>query len=147
MEDGMNEWSGIEFTIGLRHVLEDAIQYLGDGAVEPARQKLVLRDLSDFMERARTGSEVTAAATFTANADDASAVEAYALLFHHLNASLEQELAGKIRSTADIISQLSNGSAVSPEKKLIAKEFIGTLLANLDYEKMLSYYQPLENFG
>jgi len=140
----MNGWQEIEFSIGLRHVLEDSLALLSGNEIAPDRKDVVLRDVCSFMEQAKYGSETTAAATFVASALSATAVETYALLFRHLDSNFKSALDSKIQTTADVMAKLCRDEQLDPENVHVAEDLIGHLLSSLAHERALSVYAMLE---
>src|SRR5258707_506224 len=108
----MSTISGIEFSIGLRHVLEDSLDIIRGKKLDDQRRELVLRKVGEFMNKAKNGSEAIGAAVFVDAEGAPETVEAYALLFHHLK-RIFPDLVGKIKTTADVLQRLDQNENVS----------------------------------
>ena len=120
----MNGWSGVEFSIGLRHVLEDSLVLLHGGQLDPQRRDLVLGNLGNFMNRARKGSAAARADEFVGTTGTTEAVEAYGLLFHLLKGSFGSGLSVEIEKVADVLDGLRSKKDVPREGYASAERLI-----------------------
>jgi hypothetical protein len=140
----MNGTSGIEFSIGLRHVLEDSLAIIrGKKKFSQERKKLVLSKVGDFMANAKKGSDVIGAAVFVDTTGSAQTVEAYALLFHHLARNFP-DLAVKIQTTADVLHRLDRAEQIEKSRRADAEDLIRSLLDSLNYEAAVGAFNPVE---
>ncbi|MGL9619375.1 hypothetical protein QRQ56_15305 [Bradyrhizobium sp. U531] len=139
----MSATSSFEFSIGLRHVLEDSLALLRGEDFSKDRKKLVLTKVGDFMSNAKKGSDVIGSAVFVNTPDSAQTVEAYALLFHHLSRSFP-DLADKIQNAADVLKQMDRSERIDKKRRGDAEDLIETLLDSLNYEDAVSAFNPVE---
>jgi hypothetical protein len=139
----MSTISGIEFSIGLRHVLEDSLEIIRGRKLGDQRRELVLRKVGEFMNKAKNGSDAIGAAVFVDAEGAPETVEAYALLFHHLK-RIFPDLVEKIKTTADVLQRLDHNEIVPPKGRKEAGLLIETLLDSLDYEAAANAYNPAE---
>lgn len=139
----MSGTSNFEFSIGLRHVLEDSLAILRGETFNKERKKLVLTKVGHFMTDAKKGSDVIGSAVFVNEPNSAQRVEAYALLFHHLSQSFP-DLADKIQTTAEVLDRLDRSERIEKKRRLDAEDLIGSLLDSLNYEDAVSAFNPAE---
>jgi len=129
-------------SVGLRHVLEDGVAILDGRSLGASRAEFVIRDLASLLEQASKGGQFTKARRLFAPAADASAFEAFGLVFRYLRDAYGDDLNAKLENASLALRRLSSSENLSPPERQAARDFLGQMLESLNRD--VSYLRQAE---
>jgi hypothetical protein len=120
--------------LGFRHLIEDGVAILQNRPISPDRRKYVLEDLTDFVLRAKRGSDlVRNNALFVASADR-SAVESFSVLDRFLDEAENDRWKGVLEQAEEALKQLKNGDVPQDQLREAAIVLLRRILSGLTRE-------------
>lgn len=128
----MSPGSGLKTFLGLRHVIEDGLNILGDGNdIDHERRNYVLNDLATLLHEASRGFELVEHSSLFVSSDDKNALETYSLLDRYFGYAYSDEWKNKLHVTEKIMQQLLKNNNIANDEHIIATGFLTELLDNL----------------
>jgi hypothetical protein len=125
-------------TVGLRHVLEDGVALLDRQHLENRRQGFVIQDLTNLLEQAAKGGKLTEGSGLFASAGDASAFEAYSLVFRYLRDAYAEALATRLGEAYATFRKLSLRQPLQDPERAMARHFLDQMLVRLNGDEAYS---------
>jgi hypothetical protein len=123
--------------IGLRHVLETGLSYVGPKPVRNADNK-ILDSLVEIFAEAGRGSAVVQPPALLVGVGERPAFERFALFFKYLKDAFGDELPRRLSETESILNGLRNNEAIDPAGRQRAADLIQKLLVAMRREAALS---------
>ncbi len=132
--------------VGLRQVVEDALQLLQGGELEDDRREFVISDLKDLFESASRGSELADEESLFFGADDISAYESFSFVEQHVRREFDGALRERLSEISKVFTKLYGTEAILKEEKEKSIEFLTVFLRKIEKEPSIFVLQEHDIF-
>lgn len=120
-------------TVGLRHVLEDAIAMLKNEASVPENRRLVVMEyLRRLFDEASKGSSAAKVRTLLRSADDASAVQSFTFVERYVGQAPSQQ---QLQAVSAALSATREGRAANPADLAEATSVLSKMLRSMKFSR------------
>lgn len=133
--------------VGLRQVVEDALQLLRGGELEDDRREFVISDLKNLFESASRGSELAEEENLFFGVEDISAYESFSFVEQHVRHEFNSALRERLSEICNVFTKLYGNEVVSQEERGKSVEFLTVFLRKIEKEPSIFVLQEHDIFN